>query len=263
MAGNRTSGTAGKAERTDRRGFIRVVGAGVTATAVGTVSTGNALGAGTAVDLGEEGLGNGDLIDPYLAEFFTDGTEVRVPAGAYEYAGDGLGGEYANATLVGAADGATLERSETDVKPRPDVIASAGTVRIENVTLGGQRGVARSPWRVGARAGATLSLSGLPDARSGSAGSTDGPASLPNRIGIHATGDAADSAGYDLAVTGDLTLDEGRTVVGRGEGLWLTGDIAAGRVGGHVRTGVDAFFYSGQLDRIEVTGGAAVDIFQG
>ncbi|MDS0281772.1 hypothetical protein [Haloarcula onubensis] len=493
MAGNHRTGKTGKAQRTTRRTFMRTVGAGATAAAAGTASIGGVAGAETTVDLGAEGLRNGDLIDPYLEEFFTDGTEVRVPAGEYDYTGAGLGGDKANCALVGSADGVTFTRpDDPEVEVRPTVTATEGTVRIENVTIRGKRGEAQSRWRVGAEEGATMEVFNvnLPDGtvdgsdstglyagsdhagtlhckacyferlgnvamyvsdaytggdgrvvvedcvfrnvnssmvrfaptdsvvrgcyfegteeppayRTGGTtlrgikvddpgtgaviedcdfyftrgaspirlhyrgeggsgtirdvriyndgdgaairqdwetegdwsgqnihltgsgnldvpehfetvtgddaaapdtdysvwtpvegdgnstetaepvaarpltldadGATDGlralqddsnagPDPLPNRIEIDGTGDAEESAYYEFAVTGNLTIDEARTAVGSGETLWLTGDITEGYVSGHVRNGVDAFFYSGHLERIEIDGDADINVFHG
>jgi len=138
---------------------MRAVGVGATAAAVGTTSTGGVLGAETTVDLGDEGLRNGDLIDPYLEDHFTDGTEVRVPAGEYDYTGDGLGGDKADCALVGSADGVTFNRpDDPEVEVRPTIMATDGTVRIENITIRGKRGEAQSRWRVGAEEGATMEV---------------------------------------------------------------------------------------------------------
>ncbi|MFC6755529.1 MULTISPECIES: hypothetical protein [Haloarcula] len=159
MAGNPGNGTNEKAQSTSRRTFMRLVGAGAAATAVGTASTGGAVGTENTVDLGTEGLGNGDLIDPYLEEYFTDGNEVRIPAGEYDYTGDGLGGEKGNCALVGSADGVTFNRPEDpEVEVRPTIMATDGTVRIENITIRGKRGEAQSRWRVGAEEGATMEV---------------------------------------------------------------------------------------------------------
>ncbi|MDS0258500.1 hypothetical protein NDI56_03630 [Haloarcula sp. S1CR25-12] len=503
MADNRRDEPAGKAHRTNRRTFIRGVGITAAVAAVGTASTGAAFGADTTVDLGEEGLRNGDLIDPYLDRHFADGTEVRIPAGEYDYTGEGLGGDRADCALVGSPDGVTFNRPEDpEVEVRPSIMATAGTVRIENITIRGKRGEAQSRWRVGAEEGATMEVfnvnvpdgtidgsdstglyagsdhagtlhcracyfenmgnvamyvsdaytggdgkvlvedcvfrninssmvrfapsdsvvrgcyfegteeppadhtggttlrgikvddagtsaliedcdfyftrgsnpirlhyrgeggsgtvrnvriyndgdsdavqqdwetegnwagenihltgsgnldvpahfetvtggdaeapttdysvwtpvddePGSESATSGGNGtpkaavpadgetlsvddgittrtltarasdSTAGPASLPNRLEIDGTGDAEENAHYDFAVSGELSLDEGRTVVGSGETLWLTGDMSSGSVSGHVRNGVDAFFYSGTLDRLEIDGDADINVFHG
>jgi len=94
-------------------------------------------------------------------------------------------------------------------------------------------------------------------------GDTTGLASRPSRIEVEGSGDAEESASYELSVSGDLTLDEGRTVVGNGESLWLAGDVTEGHVSGHLRDGVDAFYYSGTVEQVEIDGDAAVTVFQG
>jgi hypothetical protein len=138
---------------------MRAVGVGAAAAAVGTASTGGAIGAENSVDLGSQGLRNGDLIDPYLEDHFTDDTEVHIPAGEYDYTGDGLGGDYANAALVGSAEGVTFNRPEDpEVEVRPTIMATDGTVRVENITIRGKRGEAQSRWRVGAEEGATMEI---------------------------------------------------------------------------------------------------------
>jgi len=236
MAGNQRNGQTEKAHRTNRRSFIRAAGVTATATAVGTASTGAAASARTVIDLGEQGLRNGEVIDSYLEEFFVGGTEVHVPAGEYDYTGAGLSGEKADCALVGSPDGVTLvPRSDSGVEDRPLALATEGTVRIANITLLGE------------------SL-GEPDS---------GLAPLPNRIEIDGTGDAAASARYEFTVTGALALDEGYTVVGSGEPLLLRGDMGTGSISGHVRTGADAFFYSGQLERLDIDGDAAITVFNG
>jgi hypothetical protein len=87
--------------------------------------------------------------------------------------------------------------------------------------------------------------------------------SPPNRIEVDGTGDAEESASYAFSVTGDLTLDEGRTAVSSGEELWLAGDISEGYVSGRLHDGADAFLYSGQLERIELDGDADINVFHG
>jgi len=148
----------------------------------------------------------------------------------------------------------------TSVEMNPDAVDSylvSGDVTAFSVTDGYEVSVSVD--------GEPVTLDALVDERAD--GTTDdgnaGPASLPNRIEIDGTGDAEESAYYEFTVTGDLTLDEGRTAVGSGETLWLTGDISEGYVSGHVRNGVDAFFYSGSLRRIEIDGDADVNVFHG
>ena len=268
MAGNHENGTARKAQHTSRRTFIRTASLTVTVGMVGTAATGGAVGAEDTVNLGEQGLRNDDLIDPYLETYFTDGTEVRVPAGEYDYTGGGLGGNKANCALVGSPEGVTFTRpADAAAEIGPSITATGGTVRIENIAIRDERSVAQSQWRISAAADAATEvfdvrvLTGTDSA--GSDTSTGGPVSLPNRIEVDGTGDAEASASYAFSVTGDLTLDEGRTTVGSGEELWLAGDIDEGYVSGCLHGGADAFFYSGQLERIELDGDADINVFQG
>jgi len=182
MAGNRGNESAGKDQHTSRRTFMRGLGVAATA-AVGTASVGGALGAGS-VDLGAEGLRPGDLIDPYLADSFTDDTDVRIPAGEYDYTGEGLSGEYRNASLVGSSDGVTFTRpDDPEVEVRPDVVATEGTVRVENITIRGKRGEAQSRWRVGAEDGATMSI--------GNVNVPDGTVDGSDSTGLYAGSDHA------------------------------------------------------------------------
>jgi len=235
---------------------------------VGTAAAGGAVGAKNTVDLGEQGLRNDDLIDPYLETYFTDGAEVRVPAGEYDYAGGGLGDNKANCALIGSPEGVTFTRpADTAVEVGPSITATGGAVRIENIAIRDERSAAQSQWRIGAAAGAAMEVFNVKvpagTDSTGSDAGTGGPASLPNRIEVDGTGDVEESASYAFSVTGDLTLDEGRTAVGSGEELWLAGDISEGYVSGRLHDGADAFFYSGQLERIELDGDADINVFQG
>jgi len=46
---------------------------------------------GTVIDLGDEGLSSGDVIDPYLDEYFVQGNEVHIPPGEYVWNGGNAG----------------------------------------------------------------------------------------------------------------------------------------------------------------------------
>lgn len=63
MAGNQRSGKIGKAYHTNRRRFIRTVGATMTPTAAGTASINATSGAENAADPGEQGVSNGGRIE--------------------------------------------------------------------------------------------------------------------------------------------------------------------------------------------------------
>lgn len=87
------------------------------------------------VDLGEKGLTNGDVIDDYLEEYFVDGVEVRVPEGEYAYHGDGFGGRYSEAAVVG--DGEVILTNEAGVYRETIAAHEGGTVLVKNFTLRG------------------------------------------------------------------------------------------------------------------------------
>ncbi|MBX0294047.1 hypothetical protein [Haloarcula nitratireducens] len=158
MAKRHDDGQAEKGQRTTRRTFVKTVGIAATA-ALGSSTFGGATAAETTVDLGEQGLSNGDNIDSYLEEHFTDGNEVLIPAGEYEYTGAGLGGDKGNCALVGSPDGVTFNRpDDPETTVRPGIRATSGTVRVENITVKGKRGQEQSRWRVGAAEGATMEV---------------------------------------------------------------------------------------------------------
>ncbi len=103
------------------------------------------------IDLGEEGLDPGDEIDGYLSEYFESGEDVLIPAGEYEWTGEGLGGTYEDATLVGAGEPGAVELRVPDGTDRYNAIqADGGEVRIENITLRGATGGDTSKVRVDA-----------------------------------------------------------------------------------------------------------------
>ena len=161
MVRHQDDDTSRKERLTDRRSVLKAVGG--TATALGVSSfIGSAaaqVNADTVVDLGQEGLSDGDNIDSYLEEHFQSGTEIHVPAGEYNYSGAGLGGSYSNAALIGAPEGVAFNRpDDPEEEVRPTLWAESGTVRLENITVRGKRGEAQSRWRVGAAEGARFEV---------------------------------------------------------------------------------------------------------
>lgn len=118
-----------------RRGYMKTAAAGIaSAAALSPQVVGGALAA-TSVDLGEEGLSDGDVIDSYLDEHLASGAEVHVPEGEYEWQGDGLGGDYSDAALVGDGD-VTLQFSG-DYWNVNCMAVDGGDFRISNVTVRG------------------------------------------------------------------------------------------------------------------------------
>lgn len=159
MARRQDDGVAENERLIDRRSVLQFVGG--SAAAIGAVGlSGRASGQQTeTVDLGKQGLSSGDLIDPYLDQHFTSGTEVQIPAGEYNYTGAGLGGTKSNCALVGSPDGVIFNRpDDPEQTVRPDIFAASGTVRIENITIKGKRGQAQSRWRVGAASDARMEV---------------------------------------------------------------------------------------------------------
>jgi len=163
MAHEEPGGESGKEHHTSRRALLKAAGVTTVALAssgvVGAAGSDTVTGASTVVDLGNEGLTDGDLIDPYLETHFRDDVEVHIPAGEYQYTGAGLGGAYTNAAIIGSSDGVVFNRpSDAEQEIRPAITASGGTVHIENITVRGQRGQTQSLWEVGASADASMHL---------------------------------------------------------------------------------------------------------
>ena len=116
----------------------------------------------TTVNLADEGLQTGDVIDGYLADHFQSGTRVEIPYGTYTWNGGGVSGEYQDAVLAGvpadtggtttattASQDATAEatpsravfESSGDVSPPRLTVTGggAGSVHLDSVSFTGQR----------------------------------------------------------------------------------------------------------------------------
>lgn len=138
-----------------RRRTLKAAGVGLLAGGSGAVGSAGAVehsGADAGrVDLGEEGLAEGDDIAPYIEEHFRSGNEVHVPAGSYALSNvAGLQREVADAALIGSEEGVELRRPDPSVELLPYVQATGGTVRIENLTIRGKKGRRKSRWRLDA-----------------------------------------------------------------------------------------------------------------
>lgn len=160
--------TGGRSANTDltRRSYVTAVSAA--GVAFGTSGLlGDSSGKADAVDLGDEGLEDGDEIDGYLEDYFESGAEVHIPPGEYDWSGDGLGGDYENAALIGDGDPGAVSLHLPDGGERYSALkAQAGEVRIENLTIRGETGDEDSKLRAEARAeDATMVVKGirLPD----------------------------------------------------------------------------------------------------
>jgi len=123
-----------KGSEIDRRSYLTSAAAAAGAVAAGSAVSDTTEAASNVVDLGEEGLQDGDTIDPYLDTHFVSGNEVRIPEGSYEWNGDDLG-RVSDASLIG--DGQVeLHRPQEEVKTR--VWADGGTVLLKNIAIKGK-----------------------------------------------------------------------------------------------------------------------------
>jgi len=117
----------------NRRSYIKLASAA--GLAVGTSSL---LGTAAAVDLGDEGLEDGDTIDGYLEDHFQSGNEVHIPPGDYQWNGGGIDGSYSNAALIGDGEPGAVRFHHPDGEYRYNAVrAQSGEVRLENITIRG------------------------------------------------------------------------------------------------------------------------------
>ncbi|WP_254278583.1 carbohydrate-binding protein [Haloarcula marina] len=215
MAKRQSDDPAAKDNHTNRRTFMKTVGVAAAA-AVGSTAVGSTLAAENTVDLADEGLQNGDLIDPYLEDHFDDGNKVLIPAGEYDYTGDGLGGEKANCALIGSADGVVFNRPDPEETVRPSIQATDGTVRVANITVRGERGVEQSRWRVGAEEGATMEVFNVnvPDGTVDGSDSTGIYAGSDHAGTLHVKGCYFEGLGnVALYVSDPYTGEDGQVIV--------------------------------------------------
>lgn len=124
----------------ERRTFLKLTGAVAATAATGLAAPAAAETSGydpeEVVDLADEGIEDGDVIDDYLDEHFEDGVEVRVPAGTYDWEGSGFGDNATqNAGVVGDGD-VVLEAVEAEYND--NVVAEGGELRIANLTVHGE-----------------------------------------------------------------------------------------------------------------------------
>lgn len=137
MVKNHTGGDDSESSAFSRRSVIKAAGAVTAASSIGLLS--GTSSARSVVDLGEQGLTEGDTIDPYLEEYFVDGNEVLVPPGTYNWDGDGFPGRVGDAALRG--DGGVFKLDAGDGwEHTPNVYASSGTVLVENMQVLGEVG---------------------------------------------------------------------------------------------------------------------------
>ena len=118
-----------------RRSYLSLAAASVAGFA-GIAGSARAAGGDMIVDLGEKGLATGDVLDPFLEEYLTNGVTVHIPAGTYRWEGEGFHeAADTNAAVVGQGD-VTLELIGDAF--RNTIRAESGTVEIRNVTVRGK-----------------------------------------------------------------------------------------------------------------------------
>ncbi|SNZ16953.1 hypothetical protein SAMN06269185_2826 [Natronoarchaeum philippinense] len=134
----------------NRRSYLKLASAA--GLAVGTTSLLGGTAAAATVDLGDEGLEDGDEIDGYLEDHFQSGNEVHVPPGDYDWNGGGLGGDYSNAALIGDGEPGAVRFHHPEGEYRYNAVrAQSGEVRLENITIRGATGGEEAKLRAEAR----------------------------------------------------------------------------------------------------------------
>jgi len=139
--------------RQTRRSYLRL-GAGLAVT-VGTVGSLPAAATPAVVDLGEQGLTDGDEIDDYLETHVADDTEVRIPAGEYDWNGEGFTGGSENAAIVGNGE---VVLNNTAGEYYQIISAESGTVALRNFTVRGAATGEGSRFRLEAADEATVEV---------------------------------------------------------------------------------------------------------
>jgi hypothetical protein len=181
MARRQDEETEGKGVTTSRRSMLKLTAGAVTA--LGLSSVVGDVSAATTVNLGDEGLSPGDEIDSYLDDYFEDGIRAVVPEGEYVWEGDGLGGGYADAALIG--DGEVVLRHRDGMHRSPTTRARSGTVAIKNITIRGECDGDDSRWRLEADDDADIVLENvsIPDGMEGDFGDATGIYVPPDHAG--------------------------------------------------------------------------------
>jgi len=121
----------------NRRSYMKLTtAAAASAALVGSAVNTASASSLTVVDLGEQGLSNGDTIDPYLDEYFENGVEVRIPQGEYDWDGRGFHrGATSDAAVVG--QGEVILNLQSD-SFRNTLDAESGVIEIKNLTIRGK-----------------------------------------------------------------------------------------------------------------------------
>ncbi|WP_144905476.1 right-handed parallel beta-helix repeat-containing protein [Halobellus captivus] len=131
-----------------RRSYLKLLGGAVGMATITGSTVAQSAETDSVVNLGEQGLTDGDVIDDYLEEYFESGVEVRVPEGEYEYHGSGFGGNRSNAAVVG--EGEVIITNEAG-EYGETIEAESGVVEIRNFTLRGESGPDKTRFRLEAQ----------------------------------------------------------------------------------------------------------------
>lgn len=105
----------------------------------------------STVNLGDQGLSDGDDIGTFLSTFLDDNTEVVIPDGHYYWDSSGLAGGYSNAILRGASpDGVELEITGTRFYTA-SYASGGGVFEIRDLNITGKMPADEDKFRVEAR----------------------------------------------------------------------------------------------------------------
>jgi|GEM_PF-1637555 hypothetical protein len=94
---------------------------------------------GTTVNLGNEGLSEGEAIDSYLENYWNSGTHVQIPGGTYSLSsGSSLNiSASSDAWLEGVDEGNGAQVTLTGGSQNCSITANGCNVRVENITMSG------------------------------------------------------------------------------------------------------------------------------
>lgn len=189
------------------------------------------------IDLGEEGMEEGDDAGSWLSEYIEDGAEIVVPAGRYDYSTRaftrGLGDGYADVTVRGEGEFGDVVFDHGDGYTFSEVIAAnGGDVLLDNIVW---RGIAGGNGNITVQAAegneVTLRRIARPD---GSNDHGEGVFVRPEHTGAVTLEDCwlegfADNGLYGSAPANSKGNDGEVNVIG---GLYRNNNIANVRIGG-------------------------------
>lgn len=148
----------------NRRSYLKIAGATAAIAATGLTSSAvaepSSYDPDTVVDLGEKGLSDGDVIDPYLDEYFENDTEVRIPEGEYDWRGSNFGDATRNAGLVG--EGEVILNAVRSTHNN-NIRAGGGALVYRNMTVRGQVSDSRLRWETDSSGHILVENLNLPD----------------------------------------------------------------------------------------------------